>query len=85
MSRCFKHPEHLKLNHYNYMTWRKHFRVDLSAFQPTKSQSATSTIPLARVTRPHFAFSNKNRNASERAILSARADNAKSKSATSTV
>ena len=31
MSDLFKHSEHLKLNHYNYMTWRNHSRVDLPA------------------------------------------------------
>ena len=31
MSDFFKHSEHLKLNHYNYMTWRNLFHVDLPA------------------------------------------------------
>ena len=31
MSDLFMQPEHLKLNHYNNMTWRNPFRVDLPA------------------------------------------------------
>ena len=31
MSDLFKHPDHLKLSHYNYMTWRNLIRLDLPA------------------------------------------------------
>ena len=31
MSDLLKHSEHLKLNHYNYVTWRNLSRVDLPA------------------------------------------------------
>ena len=31
MGDLFKHPEHVKLNRYNYMAWRSLIRVDLPA------------------------------------------------------
>ena len=33
MSDLSKYSEHLKLDHYNYMTWRNLIRVDLPAYE----------------------------------------------------
>ena len=33
MSNLSKYSEHLKLNHYNYMTWRNPIHVDLPAYE----------------------------------------------------
>ena len=86
MSDLFKCSEHLKLNHYNYMSWRNLIYVHLLAVDAYESQSATCTVPLGPVTRTQFALTNKTRKRDgkrPRAFLSARAENTKPKSALS--
>ena len=85
MSDLLKYSEHLKLNHYNYITWRNLSRVDLPAVHAYEIAISDEHHPIGAGNGRNSRSAAGLENASERAILGAHADNAKSKSATSTL
>ena len=85
MSVLFKHPEHLKFSYYNYMTCLNLIRVDLLAVDAYEIAIGDEHYPIGAGNTAAIRAQQQDSKTRRKDILSARADNAKSKSATLTV